>query len=85
MVAFVTGAARGIGFGIAKALAREGAAVVLADLRAERSVIAVEAMKERIFFVFPHPESRAYVEARHERIVRDYERAPRYIDRRPRP
>jgi NAD(P)-dependent dehydrogenase (short-subunit alcohol dehydrogenase family) len=45
--------------------------------------IAVRAMKARAFFIFTHPESRAYVEARHARIVRDYDLAPSYIDRRP--
>ncbi|HXP93873.1 MAG TPA: SDR family NAD(P)-dependent oxidoreductase [Candidatus Binatia bacterium] len=44
--------------------------------------ITVAAMKERAFFIFTHPESRAYVEARHQRIVRDYELAPAYINRR---
>jgi NAD(P)-dependent dehydrogenase (short-subunit alcohol dehydrogenase family) len=75
---------------------RRFGAPVRRDLRPEREAelaagkspdeigrITVAAMKERVFFIFPHPESRAYVEARHERIVRDYERAPRYVERRP--
>ena len=44
--------------------------------------ITVAAMKERAFFIFTHPESRGYVEARHQRIIRDYELAPVYINRR---
>ncbi len=44
--------------------------------------ITVAAMKERAFFIFTHLESRAYVEARQQRISRDYELAPAYINRR---
>jgi NAD(P)-dependent dehydrogenase (short-subunit alcohol dehydrogenase family) len=44
--------------------------------------ITVAAIKERVFFIFPHPQSRAYVEARHQRIIAEYELAPRYIARR---
>jgi NAD(P)-dependent dehydrogenase (short-subunit alcohol dehydrogenase family) len=43
--ALVTGAASGIGCGIAQALAREGARVVLADLDAARGAAAAEALR----------------------------------------
>jgi NAD(P)-dependent dehydrogenase (short-subunit alcohol dehydrogenase family) len=43
--AFITGAASGIGFGIAKALARAGAKVMLADIEAGALTRAVEALK----------------------------------------
>ncbi len=41
-VAIVTGAARGIGLGIAKVLAREGAIVIVNDLKLEGAQKAVE-------------------------------------------
>jgi len=41
-VAVVTGAGRGIGFGIAEALGREGASVVIGELNAERGQAAAE-------------------------------------------
>ena len=44
-VAFVTGAASGIGLGIAKALARAGANVMLCDIEEEALARAVEALK----------------------------------------
>jgi NAD(P)-dependent dehydrogenase (short-subunit alcohol dehydrogenase family) len=44
-VAFVTGAASGIGFGVAKALARAGASVMLCDIEKAALARAVEALK----------------------------------------
>ena len=44
-VAFVTGAASGIGLGIAKALARAGARVMLCDIEEAALAWAVEALK----------------------------------------
>lgn len=44
-VALVTGAASGIGMGIAAALAREGAKVALSDLDQEKGRVACEAMR----------------------------------------
>jgi NAD(P)-dependent dehydrogenase (short-subunit alcohol dehydrogenase family) len=46
-VAFVTGAASGIGLGIARALARTGARVVLADKRGEKVAAAAAALKKQ--------------------------------------
>ncbi len=45
-IALVTGAARGIGFGIARRLALEGATVVIADLLLEREQAAAELESE---------------------------------------
>ena len=44
-VAFVTGGASGIGLGIAKAVARQGAKVAIADIQAEALMQAVAAIK----------------------------------------
>ncbi len=44
-VAVITGGASGIGFGIAAALARRGAKVVLADIEAERALAAAETLR----------------------------------------
>ncbi|HET9069518.1 MAG TPA: SDR family NAD(P)-dependent oxidoreductase, partial [Amaricoccus sp.] len=44
-VAIVTGAGSGIGFAGARAMAREGATVVVADLSLERSRAAAEAIR----------------------------------------
>jgi NAD(P)-dependent dehydrogenase (short-subunit alcohol dehydrogenase family) len=46
-VAFVTGAASGIGLGIARALAHAGARVALADLRGERVTAAAAALAKQ--------------------------------------
>ena len=46
-VAVVTGGASGIGFGIASALAKRGAKVVLADIEAERALAAAEALRDQ--------------------------------------
>lgn len=46
VVAVVTGGASGIGFGIAAALARKGAKVVLADIEAERAMVAAERLRD---------------------------------------
>lgn len=46
-VAFVTGAASGIGLGIARELARAGARVVLADKRAEKVAAAAAALEKQ--------------------------------------
>lgn len=48
-VAIVTGAARGIGFGIAKAFSREGAHVVLADTEAESGKAAAGELDNALF------------------------------------
>jgi 3-oxoacyl-[acyl-carrier protein] reductase len=48
-VALVTGASKGLGFGIARALAAEGATVALASRSAERSAAAAEAIGARGF------------------------------------
>ncbi|MDH3377430.1 MAG: SDR family oxidoreductase [Gammaproteobacteria bacterium] len=48
-VAIVTGAAQGIGFGIAEAFAAEGARVVLADVNAKQGVTAAERLKNAAF------------------------------------
>lgn len=47
VVAVVTGGASGIGFGIAAALARRGAKVVLADIEAERALVAAERLRDQ--------------------------------------
>ncbi|MDO8297815.1 MAG: SDR family NAD(P)-dependent oxidoreductase [Caulobacter sp.] len=44
-VAVITGGASGIGFGIASALARRSAKVVLADIEAERALAAAEVLR----------------------------------------
>ncbi len=46
VVAVVTGGASGIGFGIAAALARRGAKVVIADIEAERALVAAERLRD---------------------------------------
>jgi NAD(P)-dependent dehydrogenase (short-subunit alcohol dehydrogenase family) len=45
-VAVITGGASGIGFGIAAALARKGARVVLAEIEAERAMVAAERLRD---------------------------------------
>lgn len=45
-VAVVTGGASGIGFGVAAALARRGAKVVIADIEAERALVAAERLRD---------------------------------------
>jgi 3-oxoacyl-[acyl-carrier protein] reductase len=44
-VALITGAARGIGLAVAKAMAREGVVVIIADLNAEGAKAAAEVIK----------------------------------------
>ncbi len=46
-IAVITGAAQGLGLGIAQALHREGAAVVLADMNLEKARLQAEALGER--------------------------------------
>jgi len=46
-VAFITGAASGIGLEIAKTFASEGAKVVISDLNEEKSEVAVNQLKEK--------------------------------------
>lgn len=46
-VAVITGGASGIGFGIASALAKRGARVVLADIEAERALAAAESLRDQ--------------------------------------
>jgi len=46
-LALVTGAAQGIGFAIAEALAKEGARIVIADIHAERAAAAASALGEK--------------------------------------
>ena len=46
-VAVITGGACGIGFGIASALAKRGARVVLADIEAERALAAAESLRDQ--------------------------------------
>ena len=57
--AIVTGAARGIGFGIAQVLAREGARVIIAN-RAHRRCLsaAISVKKRRSKRCFPRPKRR---------------------------
>lgn len=47
VVAVITGGASGIGFGVAQALAKRGAKVVLADIEAERALAAAEALRDQ--------------------------------------
>lgn len=47
--AFVTGAAQGIGFGIATQLARVGCTIVIADLNRDRAQIAADALRQDSF------------------------------------
>ncbi|MDP1737541.1 MAG: SDR family NAD(P)-dependent oxidoreductase [Caulobacter sp.] len=46
-VAVITGGASGIGFGVASALAKRGAKVVLADIEAERALAAAESLRDQ--------------------------------------
>jgi glucose 1-dehydrogenase len=71
--AVITGAARGIGRGIAERLAREGASVVLVDLMDEGESVASE-MRERGLearFLRVDVASRAEVDRVVEQVVRD--------------
>jgi NAD(P)-dependent dehydrogenase (short-subunit alcohol dehydrogenase family) len=45
-IALVTGAAQGLGLGIARELARRGARVVVADLQAEKVAAAAESLRQ---------------------------------------
>ncbi|MBI5942303.1 MAG: SDR family NAD(P)-dependent oxidoreductase [Caulobacterales bacterium] len=47
VVAVMTGGASGIGFGVAQALAKRGAKVVLADIEAERALAAAETLRDQ--------------------------------------
>ncbi|MBQ7485530.1 MAG: SDR family NAD(P)-dependent oxidoreductase [Oscillospiraceae bacterium] len=51
-IAVVTGGAQGFGFGIAQAMYREGACVMIADMNAETGVAAAKALGERADFAF---------------------------------
>lgn len=48
-VAIITGAAQGIGFGIAEAFAEEGAKIVLADVNEKQGMAAAEKLKNAAF------------------------------------
>ncbi|MGV3463860.1 MAG: 3-hydroxybutyrate dehydrogenase [Heyndrickxia sp.] len=54
-VAFITGAASGIGLEIAKTFASEGAKVVISDLNAEKSELAVNQLVEEGYTATSHP------------------------------
>ena len=45
-VAIITGAAQGIGFGIAEAFAEEGAKVMLADVNEKKGMATAEKLKD---------------------------------------
>jgi NAD(P)-dependent dehydrogenase (short-subunit alcohol dehydrogenase family) len=47
----------------------------------EIGAITIEAMKKGVFFIFTHPESKAYVDRRNVRIMSDFALAPSYIAR----
>lgn len=65
-----------------RALPRERLAELEAGLSPDEiGAIALEAMKKGVFFIFTHPESRAYVERRNVRIMSDFALAPSYIAR----
>ena len=53
--AFITGSASGIGLEIAKTFAQEGANVVISDLNAEKSELAVLELKEQGFEALAAP------------------------------
>lgn len=60
-VAIVTGAARGIGFGIAQKYAQEGAQVVIADVLLEEGQEAAKKIGERAFFYHIDMRSRSAI------------------------
>ncbi|WP_119271822.1 SDR family NAD(P)-dependent oxidoreductase [Taklimakanibacter deserti] len=73
-LALVTGAAQGIGFAIAEALAKEGARIVIADIHAERAAAAASALGEKGLDCIGERldvTDRAGVEALAERITRE--------------